>query len=170
MDVLSCLRMPVDINTWRAAIGLIWNVIMGSSVFYFTKCHRCILNSFLLLQVTLLLLFMVHYYNGKLGLMAFLSLRVDSINTKGNISSKSSNKCCTTSHVRMFFCSLLFFISMILLVLFGDIETNPGLDPGYSNSFFFSHRNLNIISAHNFIKISLLQAYNSVHRYDIICL
>ena len=32
------------------------------------------------------------------------------------------------------------------------------------------HRNLNSISAHNFTKLSLLQAYNSVHNYDIICL
>ena len=170
MDLLSCLRMPVDINTWHAAIWLIWDVIMGSSVFYLTKCHRCILNSFLLLQITLFLLFMVHFCNEKLGLMAFLSLRVDSINTEGNIFSKSSNKCCTIPHVLMFFCSLLFFISMISLVLFGGLETNPGPDPGYSNSFLFSHWNLNIISAHNFIKISLLQAYNSLHRYDIICL
>ena len=36
--------------------------------------------------------------------------------------------------------------------------------------FFFSHWNLNSIAAHNFIKMSLLQAYNAIHRFDIICL
>ena len=59
---------------------------------------------------------------------------------------------------------------MILLVLCGGIETNPGPDPSYSNSFSFCHWNLNSIAAHNFIKMSLLQAYNSIHRFDIICL
>ena len=50
----------------------------------------------------------------------------------------------------------------------GDIETNPGPDPGYSNSFPFCHWNLNSIAACNFIKMSLLQAYKAIHRFDII--
>ena len=32
------------------------------------------------------------------------------------------------------------------------------------------HWSLNSIGAHNFIKVSLLVAYNSIHKYDIICL
>ena len=51
---------------------------------------------------------------------------------------------------------------MILLVLSGDIETNPSIDPGYSNSFSFCDWNLNSIAAHNFIKMSLLQTYNAI--------
>ena len=130
MNLLSCLQMPVDVNIWRAAIGLFGNVSMGSSIFYLTKCFRCILCSILLLLITLFLLFTVHFYDKNLGLMAFLSLHVDSINIKGSFFSKFSNKYCTIPHVRMFFCSLLFFISVILLVFSGDIETNSGLDPG----------------------------------------
>ena len=86
MNLLSCLRMPVDTNTWHTAIGLFWNVFRGSSVFYLTKCLSCILYSFLLLLITLILLFTVHLCNKNLGLMAFLSLRVYSINIKGNFS------------------------------------------------------------------------------------
>ena len=59
---------------------------------------------------------------------------------------------------------------MILLLLSGDIETNAGPDPGYSNSFSFCHWNLNSIAAHEFIKMSLLQAYNAIYGFDIICL
>ena len=62
------------------------------------------------------------------------------------------------------------YISVILLLLSGDIETNPGPDPGYLNSFSFCHWNLNSIAAHNFIKMSLLQVYNAINRFDIICL
>ena len=78
--------------------------------------------------------------------------------------SKFPNKCRTIPQVRMFFCALLFF------VLSGDIEANPGPEPGQSNSFSFCHRNLNSIAAHNFIKMSLLQAYNFIHKFDVICL
>ena len=32
------------------------------------------------------------------------------------------------------------------------------------------HWNLNSIAARNFIKMSLLQTYNAIHSFDIICL
>ena len=134
--------VPVDINTWRAATGLFENVTMGLSSFYLTKCFRCIL-----LITILFLLFTVHFYDKDLGMMAFLSLDVNSINMKGTFFSKFSIKCFTCTYVRMFFCSLLFLILVILLLLSGDVETNPGPNPGYSNSFFFCHWNLNSIAA-----------------------
>ena len=49
----------------------------------------------------------------------------------------------------MFFCRLLLFISVILLLLSEDIETNPGPDLGYLNSFSFCRWNLNSMDAHN---------------------
>ena len=61
----------------------------------------------------------------------------------------------------------------ILLISFvcGDVELNPG--PENRNScynFSICHWNLNSITAHNFAKINLLQAYNAVHDFDMICL
>ena len=95
--------MVVDTNIWHAPIELFWNVSMGSSFFYLTKCFRCILQSFLLLLITLLLLFVVHLYDENLGLVAFLSLGVDLVSIKGNFFSKFSDKNCAFSHVRIFF-------------------------------------------------------------------
>ena len=162
--------MPVNMNTWRAAIGIFGNVTMGSSIFYLTTCFRCILHCILILMTILFLLFMVHFYDKNLGMMAFLSLHVNSTNIKGSFLNRFSIKCCTCPHVLMFFHPLLLFISVILLLLSGDIETNPGPDPDYLNSFSFCHRNLNGSAAHNFMKMSLLQAYNAINRFDIICL
>ena len=156
MNLLSCLRMPVDTNTWHTAIELFWNVFRGSSVFYLTKCLRCILYSFLLLLITLILLFTVHLCNKNLGLMAFLSLHVDSINIKRNFSVNFLINVVHFLTCVCFFSSLLFFRSMLLLVLSGDIETNPGPDPGYLKRFSFCYWNLNSITAHDFIKISVL--------------
>ena len=61
----------------------------------------------------------------------------------------------------------LFLCLRNLLFRCGDIEANPG--PKYS-SLTFCHWNLNGLTAHNSIKISLLQAYIIQHNYDIICL
>ena len=139
MNFFSCLRLPVDLNTWRAEIGLFGNVSMGSSIFYLTKCFIYILHSILLLIIISFLLFTVHFYDKDLDLMEYLSLHVDSTNVKGSFFSKFSNKCCTSYHVRILFWLFLFFISVILLVLSGDIETNLCPNPGYLNSFSFCH-------------------------------
>ena len=59
------------------------------------------------------------------------SLHVNSINIKRSFLNKLSIKYCTCPHVLMFFCPLLLFISLILLLLSRDIETNQVPDPGY---------------------------------------
>ena len=71
------------------------------------------------------------------------------------------------------FFSFGFRFVFILLILFvcGDVELNPG--PKNRNScynFSICHWNLNSITAHNFAKVNLLQAYNAIHDFDMICL
>ena len=53
----------------------------------------------------------------------------------------------------------------IVISLSGDIELNPG--PNRNGSLKFCHWNLNSISAREQVKIPIIEAYNSVHRYDI---
>ena len=57
-----------------------------------------------------------------------------------------------------------------ILLLSGDVELNPGPNPNSSKSFSICHWNLNSITSHSFIKVSLLTAYNTIHKYDIICI
>ena len=52
----------------------------------------------------------------------------------------------------------------------GDVKVNPGPRTKASNTFSVRHWNLNSISAHNYSKVSLLKAYLTVHKFDIICL
>ena len=71
------------------------------------------------------------------------------------------------------FFSFGFRFVCILLILFvcGDVELNPG--PKNRNScydFSICHWNFNSITAHNFVKVNLLQAYNAIHDFDTICL
>ena len=56
----------------------------------------------------------------------------------------------------------------LLIVCIGDIEINPG--PKIKSQLSFFHWNLNGLAAHNFIKVSLLQALAATNDYNIICL
>ena len=51
----------------------------------------------------------------------------------------------------------------MIIMLCGDVETNPGLD-----TFNFCYWNLNSITSYDFRRISLLKVYNSVYKYDLI--
>ena len=51
----------------------------------------------------------------------------------------------------------------------GDIEGNPGPKPNSCEYLSICHWNLNIVSAHNFIKLFLLRAYICINKIDIIC-
>ena len=54
----------------------------------------------------------------------------------------------------------------------GDVEANPGpkRNSCQSQSFSICHWNLNSLIAHSFTKVSLLTAYLSVNKFDIVCL
>ena len=55
--------------------------------------------------------------------------------------------------------SFFFLITFLscLLILSNDVDLNPGW-------------NLNSIADQNFVKLSQLEAYNTLHSYDLICL
>ena len=55
-------------------------------------------------------------------------------------------------------------------MLSGDVELNPGPNLKAVQTLSVCRWNLNSICAHNFTKLSLLRAYVSVHKFDIICL
>ncbi len=88
-----------------------------------------------------------------------------------------TNFCRYWKHLRR----LCFFVTQIGLLcpayiqsfenelrLCGDIESNPG--PEQTKILNFCHWNLNSICARDKIKLSLLEAYNSIHHFDIIAL
>ena len=63
---------------------------------------------------------------------------------------------CVISYLYYFFCALI-------LLTHGDVETNPGPKKSHS-CFSCCHWNVNILISHNKLKVSLLEAYNSVHN------
>ena len=85
----------------------------------------------------------------------------------GHVSIKLSRGCCNFKMVAFILCFYAVF-AFLLLLKHGDVEINPG--PKKKETTFFSclHRNINSILAHN--KLTLLQAYNTIHQYDILCI
>ena len=60
---------------------------------------------------------------------------------------------------------------MLILPTCGDIESNPGPRRcGSCYNFTICHWNLNSMTAHSFEKINLLEAYNTIKKFDVICL
>ena len=58
-----------------------------------------------------------------------------------------------------------------IIILSGDIETNPGPKNSFSNqSLGINHWNVNSLSSHIYKKVSLLSGFISVQKLDIICL
>ena len=62
-------------------------------------------------------------------------------------------------------CSILHIQWLVFrtILLSGDVETNPGPE-----ILDFCCWNLNCISAYGFLRVSLIEAYNSVHNHDFI--
>ena len=73
----------------------------------------------------------------------------------------------------LFSCSSGFRFAFIMSILLkcGDTESYPGprrCDSCYN--FSKCHWNLNNMTAHNFEKTNLLEAYNTINNFDVICL
>ena len=62
------------------------------------------------------------------------------------------------------------WVYSVRIKISGNIKINPGPKPSSCNKSSICHWNLNNISTHNFIKLSILRAYISIHNFDILCL
>ena len=89
----------------------------------------------------------------------------------------SVNKSSKTKLIRISYslqyCLILTYLielSLNLILQHGDIEAKPGPRGKYSQYFSFCHWNLNSLPAHSYAKVSLLQSFNTLHKFDLICL
>ena len=62
------------------------------------------------------------------------------------------------------------WVCSILITLSSDIENNAGPKSSSCDEFSICNWNLNTITVHKFIKISVLRAYVSIHNFNILCL
>ena len=150
--------MLVSLAQYREEIGLFYNHSFAPGL-----CYMFSITNFMFLFVknlpTLLL-----------GLVLFISLLLRHISDFLEIQSRS--KLIITSLNKIVFFTVVdnLWHVLYLIKLSEDIEENSGSKLNTSQKLSICHWNLNRIGAHNFIKVSLLIAYSSIHKYDIICL
>ena len=63
-----------------------------------------------------------------------------------------------------------FWFQTFLVLLTGDAEINSGPKRTFKARLSICHWNLNSVSAHNYVKLSLLREYLVFHKFGIICL
>ena len=62
------------------------------------------------------------------------------------------------------------WVHALLIRQSGDIEMNPGPKPNPCHSFSICHWKLNSLTAHNYLKVSLLWAYVAIKKSAVVCL
>ena len=156
--------MGVSLFQWRAQIGL-FEARRSRTFFNKSSAFKCVRNFFKntdYLLVLFLLLF--DFFNidkvlQHIQAYTVFSLKSYFINIKIGFSS---------SLLMIEYWYLVFY--WFLLILSHDIELNPGPSNSSWGNFSFCSWNLNGISVNEFCKITLLEAYNCEHKYDVICL
>ena len=137
-----------DINLWRLQIGL-----FGYNSKSLTKSKSIKENSSSLDLTLLLFLIMISIICMQLLFVTIMHLCIFYIALLIDILSSFSLK---------------HFLIAFLILLSGDVESNPG--PNNKQTLSVFHWNLNSISVYNFIKLSSIQALNSIHKFDLLCI
>ena len=69
------------------------------------------------------------------------------------------------------YCFYLFiYLFFLLLLCNGDVESNPESKKSKELSLSCCHWNVNSLLAHDCVEVNYLEAYNSVFKYDFICI
>ena len=147
------LSMPIDNVTWHARVGIFYTLKSLPKIKLNAKNFPVFTNPI------------------RFSLIFFWNVILHLTNVQhvlDRVLTKKSFLCSITKLLKMVKTTI--FLSLCisnLLMQCGDIEVNPG--PKYS-SLTFCHWNLNGLTAHDNIKISLLQAYVTQYNCDIICI
>ena len=143
------------------------NTIQQSAVFHLTKCQNSTLYK-LLQFILLLIIFKECSNNRDLILRTFFYLCLNGFFLEIKLVIKNGHDFCVSRYMFSFISFEIFFAFKLLLILCGNFEVK--LVPSYWTSLSFRHWNLSSISAQDFGKISLLEVYNTIPKFDIICL
>ena len=140
-----------DINSWRCQIGS-----YHASLKYFSKTKikskihslSSIVDIILLLSVLAILTIILESSYLYISLLFYFKVNFFIID--------------------FFFITVKDLYLSLLILKCGDVEQNPG--PRNDHYLSIMHWNVNSIPSHNFIKLSMLEAFNSIHKYDLICI
>ena len=152
---LYYLRMPVNLTQNRGTVGA-FNT--RKSIFQW-RCKTFSPLNYININSS------QHYPFSTFILLVFLLLML-----KHNGPKKSMKLFVLFLFLIGFLLNTYFGMQRLLILLSCDVEINPGPTRTPKASLSICYWNLNSISAHNYIKLSLLRAYFVFHKFNIICL
>ena len=158
------LMMPVTLIQCRGTVGMFNNRRFASSSLnysYFSKKYHN--DNTITLALRLIFLTFCHLIN-VLSNWKFISRFLPDL---AGICS-FSRKILYLSMIGIYLHHI--WLSLTIIRLRGDIEENPGPKRNSNQSFSICHWNLNSITAHSYLKVSLLRAYISLHNFDVVCI
>ena len=150
------LSMPIDNVTWHALVGIFYILKSLPKIKLNAKKFPVLTNPISFSLIFVWNVIILHFTN------------VQHVHRVLTEKSAKSFLCSITKLPKMVKTTI--FLSLCisnLLMQCGDIEVNPG--PKYS-SLTFCHWNLNDVTAHDNIKILVLQAYVTQYSCGIICI
>ena len=154
--------MPVNIDQYRGAVEALNSRLQCKNIYNNISIRNLnvlpIASAFLsiLLTFSMFLLFSKDF--------CFTILLKENIKILNILVLRISHICVIVTYV------FHVWLHLILTKGSGDIEQSPGRKSNSCKSFSICPWNLNSISAHNFIKISLLKTYIATHKLDVLCL
>ena len=158
--------MPVILAQWHGDIGAFYNntlTFSKISIFYLllSLSYGSIFRRLDLIKLSLLIIILILN-----GIMFFHLKKCRNINQKIGAYLFTTVYLLIISNFLEYLC-----VDSRIISHSGDIEINPSPTLNSLNRcILICHGNLNSISARMFTKVSLLSAYISVHKFDIICL
>ena len=161
---ISLLMMPVNLIQYRETLGMFNNRRFSSSSLnysYFSKKYHN--DDTFTLAIGLIILALWHLIYGLFN-WKFRSRFLPDLVGICNF----SRKILYLSMIGVYVHHI--WLSLTIIRLSGDIEENPGPRCNLNQSFSICHWNLNSITAQNYLKISLLRAYISLHNFDVVCI
>ena len=154
--------MPVNLDQCRRAVGAFNSCLHSKNVY---------------INISIRMLDVLPIASAYLSvLLTFIMFRLFSKSFCFTILLRNNIKIMSILLLRIFYIYALatyvfhIWLDLILTKRSGDIEQNPGPKSNSSQSISICHWNLNSISAHNFIKISLLKTCIATDKLDVICL
>ena len=154
--------MLLSLAQYHGEIGLFFNHSFAPDL-----CYMFLITNFMFLLIKILQKLV-------LGLALFINLLVRHFHEFLRLQSRSKFIITLLNKIVFLIVAGIFMDNIwyvfYLIKLSGYIEENPGTKLSSSKKLSICHWNLNNVVAHNFIKVSLLIAYNSIHKCDIIYL
>ena len=155
--------MPVNLNQYQATVGVFNNRNSAQCNSYNNGYNQSFQNSSNFISVSVIFLCLVYLFTLIVHLKSSLSY----------IARTKSRTICGYLHILLhisliFLYANHFWFFKIAVKLSGDVEENPRPKPSFNQNFSICHWNLNSISAHNYMKLSLLRVYLSTHKFNVI--